>query len=221
MSTTPDKLVERYLKHLDVELDDLPRDRRREIVDEIAGHIAEARADLQPETEAGVRNILEGLGDPAEIATDARERFDVLPREETRRRGPGWQEIGALIMLLVGGVVLPIIGWVVGVVLLWTSTIWNTRDKIIGTIFVPGGLGTVLLLGVFTLTSSGSCISGGPTVDNRGHVTQPAFETCSGQGTSTTEVLIIIGLIALVLAPIASAIYLAVRMRRASSPAAA
>jgi hypothetical protein len=44
MSTTPDKLVERYLKHLEVELDDLPGDRRREIVDEIAGHIAEARA---------------------------------------------------------------------------------------------------------------------------------------------------------------------------------
>lgn len=42
MSTTPDKLVERYLKHLEVELDDLPRDRRREIVDEIAGHIAQA-----------------------------------------------------------------------------------------------------------------------------------------------------------------------------------
>ena len=84
MSTTPDKLVERYLKHLDVELDDLPRDRRREIVDEISGHIAEARAGLQAETEADVRNILEGLGDPAEIATDARERFDVLPHPEPR-----------------------------------------------------------------------------------------------------------------------------------------
>ena len=52
MSTTPDKLVERYLKHLEVELDDLPRDRRREIVDEIAGHIAEARAGVEHETEA-------------------------------------------------------------------------------------------------------------------------------------------------------------------------
>jgi uncharacterized membrane protein len=221
MSTTPDKLVERYLKHLEVELDDLPTDRRREIVDEIAGHIGEARAALGHETEADVRNILEGLGDPAEIATDARERFEVLPRQEARRREPGWQEIGALIMLLVGGLVLPIVGWLVGVVLLWTSTIWNTRDKIIGTIFVPGGLGTVLLLGVFTATSSGACVGSGATVDNRGHVTQPAFETCSGQGTSTTEVLIIIGLIALVIAPIVSAVYLGIRMRRASSAATA
>jgi uncharacterized membrane protein len=223
MSTAPDKLVERYLKHLEVELDDLPRDRRREIVDEISGHIAEARADLQPETEAGVRNILEGLGDPAEIATDARERFEVSPREESRRKEPGWQEIAALIMLLVGGLVLPIVGWVVGVVLLWTSTIWNTRDKIIGTIFVPGGLGMVLLLGFALSFSAGSgpCIGSGGIVDNRGQATQPAFQTCSGQGTSTTEVLTIVGLIALLLAPIASAIYLAVRMRRASSAAAA
>jgi uncharacterized membrane protein len=208
---------------LDVELDDLPRDRRREIVDEIAGHIAEARADLPSETESDVRNILEGLGDPAEIATDARERFEVSPRPKSRKREPGWQEIGALIMLLAGGLLLPIVGWVVGVVLLWTSTIWNTRDKIIGTIFVPGGLGLALFLGATLAfsTGGGSCIGTGSVVDDRGHVTQPAFQTCSGQGTSTTEVLTIIGLIALVLAPIVSAAYLAVRMRRASSAATA
>src|SRR5262245_38426610 len=93
MSTTPDKLVERYLRHLEVELDDLPRDRRREIVDEIAGHIAEARAGLEHETEADVRNILEGLGDPADIAEDARERFEVEPARSFK---PGWIEIGAL-----------------------------------------------------------------------------------------------------------------------------
>ena len=92
MSTTPDKLVERYLKHLEVELDDLPRDRRREIVDEIAGHIAEARAGVEHETEADVRNILEGLGDPADIAEDARERFDVRPMRRLRCSSrAGWR----------------------------------------------------------------------------------------------------------------------------------
>ena len=96
MSTTPDKLVERYLKHLEVELDDVPRDRRREIVDEIAGHIAEARAGLEHETEADVRNILEGLGDPADIAADARERFEVERPLRPRAYKPGWMEVGAL-----------------------------------------------------------------------------------------------------------------------------
>ena len=90
MSATSDKLVERYLKHLDVELDDLPRDRRREIVDEISGHIAEARADLEQETESDVRNILEGLGDPAEIAADARERFERAAAPDPAKAG-GWR----------------------------------------------------------------------------------------------------------------------------------
>jgi len=216
MSATSDKLVERYLKHLDVELDDLPRARRREIVDDISGHIAE-RAGLQAETEADVRNILEGLGDPAEIATDARERFEVSPHPQSARSEPGWVEIGALIMLLVGGLVLPVIGWVIGVVLLWTSNAWNTRDKIIGTIFVPGGLGLPLFLGTLALTGSG----GGGCVQFGEVGSQPAMNTCTGQGTSTTDVLGIVALVALLLAPIVTTAYLAVRMRRASAAAIA
>jgi hypothetical protein len=215
MSATSDKLVERYLKHLDVELDDLPRDRRREIVDEISGHIAEARADLEHETESDVRNILEGLGDPAEIASDARERFEVAPPPEPAKKEPGWVEVGALIMLLVGGLVLPVIGWFVGVILLWTSNIWNTRDKIIGTIFVPGGLGLVVLLGTLTFSAGGSCGEVGELGS------QPFGNACADQGTSGGEVFGIAVLIALLLAPIASTAYLAVRMRRASAPAVA
>src|SRR5215218_2011439 len=129
MSTTPDRLVERYLKHLEVELDDLPRDRRREIVDEIAGHIAEARAGLEYETEADVRNILESLGDPADIAADARERFEIEPPAPAEPFKPGWTEIAALVLLLVGGLVLPVIGWMIGVIFLWLSNAWNVRDK--------------------------------------------------------------------------------------------
>src|SRR6476646_1755325 len=102
MSTTPDKLVERYLKHLEVELDDLPRDGRREIVDEIAGHITEARAAFEHETEADVRNILEGLGDPADIAEEARERLEIRPAAPAPPYKTGWLEVGALVLLLIG-----------------------------------------------------------------------------------------------------------------------
>src|SRR5437867_11104544 len=115
MSTTPDKLVERYLKHLEVELDDLPRDRRSEIVDEIAGHIAEARGVLEHESEADVRNILEGLGDPRDIAEDARDRCDVQPALPGAPYKPGSMEIAALVLLLVGGLIVPIFGWMIGV----------------------------------------------------------------------------------------------------------
>jgi uncharacterized membrane protein len=217
MSTMPDKLVERYLKHLDVELDDLPRDRRREIVDEIAGHIAEARAGLEHETEADVRNILEGLGDPADIAEDARERFDVEPPAPVQPYKPGWMEIGALILLLIGGIVIPFFGWVIGVVLLWVSNAWNVRDKIIGTLVVPGGLGLSLFLLFYVASSSG----GGGSLGTLCEVDPSSGRefNCSSQGSSSTgvgftDVLGILLLIAVVIAPVVTTAYLGYRLRR-------
>jgi hypothetical protein len=43
MKSAGDRLVEEYLKGLQREFGELPRARRREIVDEIESHIAEAR----------------------------------------------------------------------------------------------------------------------------------------------------------------------------------
>ena len=203
MTTTPDKLVERYLKHLEVELDDLPRDRRREIVDEISGHIAEARSNLGG-TESDVRNILDDLGDPAEIAAEARDRFGVQPKRS------GFLEVAALVLLLAGGLLLPVAGWLIGVALLWASSVWSTRDKLIGTLVVPGGLALPLAL-FFLGTSLGS---GG-------------FETCvldpetgreiscteTSDTTSLTDVLGIVLFVLLLLAPFVTTAYLARRMR--------
>src|SRR5918996_268168 len=140
MNATADHLVDDYLKRLSTELDDLPRPRRRELVQEISEHIAEARADLPTESETEVRNLLDRLGDPTEIAGEARARFGI----EGRKRG--WLEPVALIFLLIGGVVVPIVGWFVGLVLLWASQIWTTRDKLIGTFVVPGGLAPALFM---------------------------------------------------------------------------
>ena len=216
MGTTPDKLVERYLKHLEVELDDLPRDRRREIVDEIAGHIAEARAGLEHETEADVRNILDGLGDPADIAADARERFDVRPSATAPPYRPGWIEVGALVLLLIGGLILPFFGWLIGVLLLWLSNAWNVRDKVIGTVFVPGGLGFTVFL---YFMSSSLLGSGGPSSCQADPVTGEFTCVESGSSTSFTDVLLIALLVALLVAPIITTAYLTYRLRR--QPAAA
>jgi uncharacterized membrane protein len=218
MSTTPDKLVERYLKHLEVELDDVPGDRRREIVDEIAGHIAEARAGLEHETEADVRNILEGLGDPADIAAEARERFEVQAPAPQSQYKPGWMEIGALVMLLVGGLVIPFAGWLVGVVLLWLSNAWNVRDKVIGTLFVPGGLGLSLFL-LFFAASAG--FSGGGSCEFDPGTGREINCTDFGASDSTGafDVVKVLLLAAIIVAPIITTAYLAYRLRR--QPAAA
>src|SRR5687767_11415213 len=129
-----DALVANYLKRLEKELSDLPRARRRELVEEISEHIDEARSGLEAQSEAEMRTLLDRLGDPADIAAEARERFGVQPKKS------GAVEVGALILLPIGGVIVPVLGWVVGVVLLWVSDVWSKREKLIGTFAVPGGL---------------------------------------------------------------------------------
>ena len=219
MSITPDKLVERYLKHLEVELDDLPRDRRSEIVDEIAGHIAEARAGLAHETEADLRNILEGLGDPAEIAEDARERFGVQAHSPTQPYKPGWMEVAALVMLLVGGLILPLVGWFIGVFLLWVSNAWNVRDKIIGTIFVPGGLtvaGYLLVWGA-SVESGGGVITDcdmDPATGREFNCVTNRLPEQVVDSSSASQVFPWLLVVAVVVIPIITTAYLTYRLRR-------
>jgi hypothetical protein len=70
------------------------------------------------------------------------------------RRGPGPLEVGAVILLLAGGLLVGI-GWIVGVVLLWSSPHWRTRDKLLGTLIWPGGIaGAALVLALGAIATS-------------------------------------------------------------------
>jgi uncharacterized membrane protein len=151
MKSKADRLIDDYLNRLHRELAGVARARRNELVEEISHHIAEARAGLEDEREAEIRTLLDRLGDPAEIAAETQERFGV----KESRRGNGL-DILALVLLLIGGLVLPVVGWFVGVALLWVSSAWTTGEKLIGTLFVPGGLALPLFFGVVAV-SGGSC----------------------------------------------------------------
>jgi hypothetical protein len=48
-----------------------------------------------------------------------------------------------------------LVGWLVGVVLLWSSTVWTLRDKLIGTLVIPGGLATALIVIELSLIGGG------------------------------------------------------------------
>ena len=61
------------------------------------------------------------------------------------QRGLGL-EIVAVLMLTVGSLI-PVLGWAVGVILLWSSGRWRPSEKLLGTLIVPGGPGMALLLG--------------------------------------------------------------------------
>lgn len=209
MSTRADELINEYLDRLEEELADFPSTRRRELVQEISAHIAEARASLENEDEASIRNLLDRMGDPADIAAEAAgppaAEAPPPPPQQGKTRGSGW-DVAALVMLLVGGLILPVVGWFVGVVLLWTSETWSTGEKLLGTLLVPGGLALPLFL-VTVGTSGKSCGGevGGPLTCTGGN----------GAGSAAATVLVI----ALFVVPIAVVAYLARRRSQVAAPA--
>ena len=202
MTSTADRLVEDYLRSLDRELSGLPRARRRELTEQITSHIAEARAGLENEDEAEIRNLLDRLGEPAEIAEEARERAEPRPRRA------GWMEILALILLLIGGIVLPVVGWFVGVVLLWVSDAWTTREKLVGTFVIPGGLATPLLLGGLAVTAESCSTEFDPMTGAE------ISSSCTGGSFQAADVLGPVLAVVLLLAPVFTTIFLARRLRR-------
>jgi len=172
---TVDPLVRDYLKRLHAASRGLPRGRRDELHREIDAHLAEA---LGPDaTQAEVRTVLERLGDPEDILA-----------EELQPASRGTREWAAIVLLPFGGFIAGV-GWFIGVFLLWTSEAWTLRDKLIGTLVLPGGLTTILVASVMTL-------SGG----------------ASGRGQSSSSNTLGIALFVLVaIAPIITAVYLARR----------
>jgi hypothetical protein len=196
MKATAEHLVHDYLKRLNRELAGVPRARRRELVQEIAGHIAEALGDLETQSEAEIRTLLDRIGEPADIAAEARERVGARPR------GSGW-DVVALIMLPIGGVILPVIGWFIGLVLLWTSDTWTTREKLLGTFVIPGGLAVPIYLGL-TATTTGACVS-----------ESGQAPVCEGGRSLAASILVIALMIFLVVAPIVTTAFLARRRARA------
>ncbi|HEY9424205.1 MAG TPA: hypothetical protein VIP54_05335, partial [Microterricola sp.] len=112
---------------------------------------------------AGVREVLIGrdadavdtrireLGDPGFIADEARavpgEEPTVAPEgaRRTRRSEPAALAIVAAVLVMIGGALVPVLGAVVGYVLMWISTVWTTRQKLVATL-IPVGIAVTLAL---------------------------------------------------------------------------
>ena len=146
-----DALVQDYLRRLDRAAAALPPDRRRDLLEEISEHIAAARASGAGDDEAAVRTVLDRLGEPEEIVAAAREDvpYGWGPPPVAQPRGTG-HELAAVLLLTAGSLV-PVVGWLAGVVLLWTSSLWRVREKVLGTLVVPLGPGVALFGGPLLL----------------------------------------------------------------------
>lgn len=124
-----DKLVQRYLAQLDAVLQGVDAARREEILADVHAHIEEGRSGLDPDDAAGVRTLLARVGDPAAIAAEAG-----APPPGSRR----WDVWAP--WLIIFGPIASGLGWVAGVLILWTSPTWNQRDKLVATLVPPVGL---------------------------------------------------------------------------------
>jgi uncharacterized membrane protein len=189
MTSEVEGLIEGYLRDLEAGLEGLAPKRRRQVLDEVGQRIARARADLDGETEAAVRAVLRRIGEPADVAAEAVRRFSVQAAGPSSRRF----EIIALVLLMI-----PFAGWATGVVLVWMSRVWSTRDKVIATLagmsWVLAGLATLLV------SAAGSAPVGSTPVQ-----------------TADPSPLAVIVFVAPFVLPIVAAIYLALRLRAAGT----
>ena len=152
MTVDSRQIIDEYLAALETELRDLAPSDRADIILEVREHYEEARRELPDLTEAALRNIVERLGPPPEIAAEARQRLgvtvrtsvtDSLPAPSTPFPTPsaaGPLEVAALIGWMVW--------WPAGVMLMAISTRWTKRVKATAMVVELGFL--ALVLGYFS-----------------------------------------------------------------------
>ena len=190
-------LAAEYLERLRRAGRGLPSGRRRELLAEIEGHLSEA---IEPgASDAQALTVLDKLGEPEAIIAAEMSR----PDEPSDRRGT--REWAAVILLPFGGFIFGV-GWLAGLILLWSSRAWTTREKWIGTLVVPGGLATAFIALIALAQPDKKICSGFP--GGARHCTN------AGGSSPASSILGVALLVFLVLAPIATAIYLAAAARR-------
>jgi uncharacterized membrane protein len=96
-----DQIIAGYLARLEAALALLPSSRRRELVDDVAGHIAEARAGLSEEADADILTIIDRLGDPSEMAAEEMERTQPAAPAASTALGGGRSNLLESILVLV------------------------------------------------------------------------------------------------------------------------
>lgn len=200
MTSTTHRLVHDYLAALESAAAGLPPDARRDLVADIREHLDQALGS-PPYDEISVRTVLDRLGEPEEIVAAAGDRAPAPMEPRLRVR-----DAAGLALLPFGALAFGV-GWLVGVVLLWTSDRWTTREKLLGTLVWPGGV-LAPVYGPVLLGVDGQQCSSSETVGPDGTVvTTP--EVC--EGFALPPVVGVPLLVVLVAAPLAVVLLLASR----------
>lgn len=76
---------------------------------------------------------------------------DYLERLDDAGCGPGYVAVTAL-LIGIGGIVLPVVGWVAGLVALWTGRVWTTLERWIATLAPVAA--SALVVGIWWVVES-------------------------------------------------------------------
>ena len=123
------------------------------------------------------------------------------------RYAGGPREFLALLLLSLGSLLLPVVGWLAGAALLWSSRAWDRRDKLAGTLLPPGGYN--LLLALALVADVVTCVR---VTDASGRVVS---DTCPDDPAAWSQSLALALAAVLALLPLLTAVYLARRLWRA------
>jgi uncharacterized membrane protein len=135
MSTNRPVEVDRYLQRLDAALVDVSP----HTADEIRAGVVEELSSLEAED---ARERIAQLGDPEFIAAEARRDADDATPSRTPVLRSRAYIITASLTVAVGVYVVPLVGALIGFVLVWVSTAWTRWEKVLATV-IPLTCGTL------------------------------------------------------------------------------
>lgn len=115
-------ILNKYLKHIEIELEGLTPFARKEYLAEIRSHLVDEWESFAEQSEENLLHVINNFGDPREIAADylAKSPGEV---ESKSSYPPTWLVL-----------VLTIFFWPAGIILAWLSPAWRVRDKVIATL---------------------------------------------------------------------------------------
>ncbi len=164
----PDLVVTEYLDRLDAALTAVPDARRRQLVAEIADHIAEPRASLPAESEVAVRDLLDQVGRPEDIAAEATEDLATPgppaagpERVRAASRHANWR----VLVTVAGAVVLIGLGAALSVVVTQHSSRTRPTATTVTSVVTPNvvGLSEVTAAGELGAAGLTEVVTTGPT----------------------------------------------------------
>jgi hypothetical protein len=183
--------TEIYLERLERAVFSLPVD----VANDIVEGVREELAGVDVETAAA--RIAE-LGEPERIVAAARAEVGLPP---VKTGDKPWYTVLAALLVLGGGIIVPVLGWLVGIAFVWYSKTWTLRDKLVVTLAPVVGV---------ALTFLGSLI-----VQSTATVSEETANPLIPGVYNSVHALVIVLSVVL---PVISGIYLLVRARSLKSP---